>query len=126
MRKINEMIAAFYIIRKRSNKQYDGKESLFSIKILFCLLVWIWLLPTISLIQRAFNTIDIIAWFPKDNLFALVYLLIIYPIINYSTWNLAEVEEYIAANQDEESITSAKRLFFTLLIMGFVFLVIVA
>lgn len=126
MRKINKMIAAFYVIRKRSRKQYDGKAGLFSIKILFCLLAWIWLLPTIGLIHRAFNTIDIIAWFPKDNLFALIYLLILYPIINYFTWNLAEVKAYIAVNTNEENLKSARRLFFALLIVGFVFLIIVA
>ncbi|RFS13737.1 hypothetical protein [Emticicia sp. C21] len=126
MRKINDMIAAFYLIRKRNRKQYDGKEGLFSIKILFCLLAWIWLLPTIGLLQRAFDTVDIIAWLPKDKLFALIYLLILYPIINHLTWNLHEIEKYIAVNENEESLKSAKRLFFILLISGFVFLVIVA
>ena len=50
----------------------------------------------------------------------------IYIPLNYFTWKLKEVDSYLADEENEESIKKAKRLFFILLVLGFIFLIAVA
>jgi uncharacterized membrane protein len=126
MRIINEMIVALYKREQRSMQYSEGNARLFIAKLVFCLLLWLWLLPTIGLIEHTFRSVDIIYTLPRGRLFASVIALILYFLLNHFTWKLKEVDSYLEDEENEESIKKAKRLFFILLVLGFVFLIAVA
>jgi phosphoglycerol transferase MdoB-like AlkP superfamily enzyme len=126
MKLINEMIVALYKREQRSMQNSEGNARLFIAKLVFCLLIWIWFLPIQMLIERNFRNIDVIYNIPRGRGSAFVILLIIYFPLHFFTWKLKEVDSYLADEENEESIKKAKRLFFLLLVLGFVFLIAVA
>jgi len=126
MKIINEMIVALYRREQKSMQYSEGNARLFVAKLVFCLLIWIWFLPLQMLVERNFRTIDIIYNIPRGRFFAFLIVMVIYFPLHYITWKLKEVDEYLAKEENEESIKKAKRLFFILLVVGFIFLIAVA
>ncbi len=126
MKIVNEIIVALYRREQKSMYHSEGNARLFIAKLVFCLLTWIWLLPMIGILENNLHWIEITFDTPKTRIGYLPILLLMYFILNHFTWKLKEVDEYSADEENEESIRKAKRLFFTLIILGFIFLVVVA
>ncbi len=120
------MIVALYQ-REQKNMQYsEGTARLFIAKLLFCLLTWIWLLPILSVLENNLKLFEISFDRPSTRWGFLPILLIMYLAVNYFTWKVNVVDEFLADEGNAESIIGAKKSFFFLLIIGFVFLVAVA
>lgn len=126
MKIINQMIVALYRREQKSMKYSEGNARLFVAKLVFCLLIWIWLLPIIGILEHIIDRISIISYLPDGRLFAFLIAIILYFILNSFTWKLKEIDEYSSNEDNESSIRKAKSLFFTLLIIGFIFLIAVA
>lgn len=126
MNEINKMIVAIYQSNQKRMKYSEGNVRLFFAKLAFCVFLWIWLLPIIGILEHTFAGIDIIYNLPNGRVFAFLILIMIYIPLNYFTWKLKEVDSYLADEENEESIKKAKRLFFILLVLGFIFLIAVA
>ncbi|NDK57362.1 hypothetical protein [Pontibacter fetidus] len=123
---INKMIVALYQ-REQINMQYSGGTArLFIAKLVFCLLIWIWLLPILGILENNLNLIEISFEKPSTKWGYVPILIILYLALHYFTWKVKEVDEFIENEENIESIKSAKRLFFILLVIGFVFLIAVA
>lgn len=120
------MLVALYK-REQVNMQYsEGNGRLFVAKLVFCLLIWIWLLPILGILENNLHWIEISFDKPKSRIGYLPVPLLIYFILNHFTWKLKDVDEYLAGKDNSENIRRAKRLFFILLVLGFVALVGVA
>jgi uncharacterized membrane protein len=104
----------------------EGRARLFIAKLAFCVLIWIWLLPILGILENNLHWIEISFNTPKSRIGYLPILMAMYFILHYFTWQLKEVDSYLADVEKEESIKKAKRLFFILLVLGFVFLIAVA
>ncbi|MFD2523347.1 hypothetical protein [Emticicia soli] len=126
MNEINKMIVAIYQSRQKSMKYSEGNARLFIAKLAFCVLVWIWLLPILNIFENNLHWIEISFNTPKTRIGYLPVLLAMYFILHYFTWKLNEVDKYSSDEANEQSIKKAKRLFITLLIIGFIFLVTIA
>ncbi len=123
---INYMLTALFHFFKKRMKKYSDDTILFRAKILVCALIWIYVLPLTLLLERGFRNINIIYNLPHSLWAYLPILLLMYFILNHFTWKLKEVDSYLADEENEESIKKAKRLFFILLVLGFIFLIAVA
>lgn len=126
MKIINEMIVALYRREQKSMQYSEGNARLFIAKLVFCLLIWIWILPIIGIVENNLHWIEISFNKPKSRIGYLPILMAMYFLLNRFTWKLKEVDEYLADEENDESIKKAKRLFFILLVLGFVFLIAVA
>ncbi len=126
MNEINRMIVAIYQSKQKSMQYSEGRARLFIAKLAFCVLIWIWLLPILGILENNLHWIEISFNTTKSRIGYLPILIAMYFILHYFTWKLKKVDEYSANEDNEESIKKAKRLFFILLILGFVFLVAVA
>ncbi len=126
MNEINKMIVAIYQSNQKRMKYSEGNVRLFFAKLAFCVFLWIWLLPILMLVERSFREVDIIYNLPNGRVFAFLILIMIYIPLNYFTWKLKEADEYLTNKENEDSINKAKRLFFILLVFGFIFLIAVA
>ncbi|GAB3162578.1 hypothetical protein GCM10027291_00520 [Telluribacter humicola] len=73
-----------------------------------------------------FKPLNILQKIPNTYSASGIILIFIYFILNPFTWNLEQVDAYSVDGKNQESINKAKWLFVTLLVVGFVFLVIVA
>ncbi len=104
----------------------EGTARLFIAKLLFCLLTWIWLLPILSVLENNLKLFEISFDRPSTRWGFLPILLIMYLAVNYFTWKVNEVDEFLADEDNAESIKAAKKSFFFLLIIGFVFLAAIA
>jgi len=126
MKEINKVIVAIYESKQKSMQYSEGRARLFIAKLAFCVLIWIWLLPILGILENNLHWIEISFNTPELRIGYLPILIVMYFLINHFTWKLKEVDEYLANEENEESIKKAKRLFFILLVLGFIFLIAVA
>lgn len=126
MNTINKMIVALYQREQRSMQYSGGTARLFIAKLVFCLLIWIWLLPIFGILENNLNIVEISFDKPTTRWGYVPILFLIYLTVHYFTWKVSDVNKFIADDGNTESIKAAKKLFFALLIIGFIFLVAVA
>lgn len=126
MNEINKIIVSIYQSKQKSMQHSEGNARLFIAKLAFCVLLWIWLLPLLGILENNLHWIEISFNTPKSRIGYLPILMLMYFLLNHFTWKLKEVDAYSRDIENEESIKKARRLFFILLIFGFVFLIAIA
>ena len=99
---------------------------LFISKLVFCLLIFIYGITTLHILENNLHFIDISWSKPKNRWGYLPIMLVLYFILNHFTWKENEVETFNNNPENDSEIKSAWILFLFLLVLGFIFMVIVA
>jgi len=124
--KVDKIIIALYIAEQRSMQYSGGKARLFVAKLVFCLLIWIWLLPIMGILENNLLLIEISFPQPNHRIAYLPVLLVMYLMLNQFTIKLKEVDYFLMEDENRNEIKKYRKLFLTLIVVGFAFLVIVA
>lgn len=122
----DKLIISIYYNQQKSMLYSDGKAKLFIAKLVFCLLLWIWLLPILGILENNFELIEISFPMTQSRWTYLPLLLTMYIIINFSTIQINQVEEFASREENVGKIKKFRKIFLILIALGFIFLVIVA
>lgn len=123
---INKIIVALFRRNKKGMRFSNANMILFISKLVFCLLIFIYGITTLHILENNFHFIDISWRKPKNRWGYLPVMLVLYFILNHFTWKENEVEAFDNNPENDSEIKSAWILFLFLLVLGFIFMVIVA
>ncbi|PSR53409.1 hypothetical protein AHMF7605_07640 [Adhaeribacter arboris] len=126
MNVVNKIIAGLYQKEQASMQFSGGKARLFIAKCVFCLLIWIWLLPVFGILENNLGIIEISFQKPSHRIGYLPILLLMYFILNYFTAKVNEIDVFLVEEENREAVKKARKLFLLLIVLGFIFLVIIA
>jgi hypothetical protein len=119
MNRLNYMIAALFISHKSSMKHAGNRARLFTAKLTFSLMIWIWVFFVLKVLE---NKSSLIEYLSSQTYCSWVIYFILVITTNYCTWNLAAVEQMVDDSQHTTAIANAKRELLWLFITGFVLL----
>lgn len=107
--------------------QYSGGKARFFIaKLVFCLLIWIWLLPLLAILENNLGLIEISFQKPSHRIGYLPVLLVMYFILNHFTLKVEEADKFLKGCENKDEMKGYRKWFLTLIAIGFVFLVVMA
>lgn len=107
-------------------KYSGGKARLFIAKLVFCLLIWIWLLPLLGILEDNLGLIEISFDRPSHRIGYLPVLLVMYFILNHFTLGVEDADKYLMESENKAEMKSYRKRFLVLIAIGFIFLIIVA
>ncbi len=130
MTKIDKLIISAYVAEKKYMEYYGRRGRFFLAKLLFWVLVWIWLLPILSILENNLGlnlgVLEAILLIPDNRISYFPILLVMYFVLNLFTLKVDEADAFLAEDDNSSKVKEYKRLFILLLVVGFAFLVIIA
>lgn len=123
---INIMLVALYKFYTKKLPSYGPKLTLFYSKLVFTILIWVWSLLFLIIIKNKLRIIETSFNLPTSRWSYIPIIFFIYIILNFFTWKVDKIEEYLLNEKNEESIKKGLWLFFILLAVGFTLAVLLA
>ncbi|MCC9138939.1 hypothetical protein ACFSKU_08825 [Pontibacter silvestris] len=126
MNRVNKLITALYAAEQKNMQYSGGKARLFIAKLVFCLLIWIWLLPLLGILENNLGLIEISFHKPRHRIGYLPVLLVLYFILSYFTLRVEDADKYLRESENKAEMKSYRKWFVALIAIGFTFLIVVA
>jgi hypothetical protein len=123
---VDKIIIALYSAEQKNMQYSGGKARLFIAKLVFCLLLWIWLLPILGILENNLELIEISYLRPNHRIAYIPVLLVMYLILNHFTVKIEDVDTYLEEDENKSEVKGYRVLFLVLIVLGFAFLVVVA